>query len=56
MRHLPPGIAVWLATTTHIRHAQIDYDALFAEGYDPDAARFFVVADMETVLTRWDKP
>jgi hypothetical protein len=53
MRELPPSIAVWLATTTHVRHNHTEYDRLLAEGYDRDAARFFVVDAINAVLTRW---
>jgi hypothetical protein len=45
--------ALWLALVAHIRHRHTDYDALLAEGYDRDAARHFVVAETEAVLTRW---
>ncbi|KAA5598115.1 DUF2293 domain-containing protein [Blastochloris sulfoviridis] len=53
LRGLPPSIAVWLATTTHVRHCHTDYDTLLAEGYDRDAARFFVVDRMNEILTQW---
>lgn len=53
MRELPPSIAVWLATVAHVRHAHTEYDTLLAEGYDRDAARFFVVDDVNAVLTHW---
>ncbi len=53
MRELPPSIAVWLAAVAHIRHRHTDYDALLAEGYDRDSARFFVVARTNEVLTSW---
>lgn len=53
MRELPPSIAVWLATVAHVRHQHTDYDALLAEGYDRDAARFFVVERTNEVLTAW---
>ena len=53
MRALDAGRAVWLAAVTHIRHARTDYDSLLAEGYDRDAARFFVIEDINTVLRRW---
>lgn len=53
LRELPPSIAVWLATIAHIRHMHTEYDRLLAEGYDRDAARFFVVDDINAVLTRW---
>jgi hypothetical protein len=53
MRELPPSIAVWLATVAHVRHRHTDYDQLLAEGYDRDAARFFVVERTNEVLTSW---
>ncbi|WP_342753515.1 DUF2293 domain-containing protein [Breoghania corrubedonensis] len=53
LRHLPPAIAVWLATTSRVRHAHTEYDSLLTEGYEPDAARFFVVDEMNAVLTDW---
>ncbi|RRI07002.1 DUF2293 domain-containing protein [Mesorhizobium tamadayense] len=53
MKTLPPTIAVWLATIAHIRHAHTDYEKLLAEGYDRDAARFFVIEQTNEVLTRW---
>ena len=52
-RTLPPTIAVWLATVAHIRHEHTAYDRLLAEGYDREAARFFVVDEINAVLTRW---
>jgi hypothetical protein len=53
MKTLPPTIAVWLATTAHIRHVHTDYEKLLAEGYDRDSARFFVMEQINIVLTRW---
>ncbi len=53
MRDLPPSIAVWLAAIAHIRHRHTDYDELLDEGYDRDAARFFVVDRTNEVLTSW---
>ena len=53
MRELPPSIAVWLATIAYVRHVHSDYDRLLAEGYDRDAARFFVVDEINETLTRW---
>ncbi len=53
MKTLPPAIAVWLAAVAHVRHAHTDYDKLLAEGYDRDAARFFVVGEINAWLTRW---
>ncbi len=53
LRHLPPSVAVWLATTSRIRHAHTDYDSLLEDGYDQDAARFFVLDKINDVLTHW---
>lgn len=53
LRGLPASIAVWLATVTHVRHEHSDYDTLLAEGYDRDAARFFVIDQINDVLTHW---
>jgi hypothetical protein len=53
MKTLPPGIAIWLATVAHVRHQHTDYEKLLDEGYDRDSARFFVVDQINTVLTRW---
>lgn len=53
MRELPPSIAVWLATITYVRHEHSSYDSLLAEGYDRDSARFFVIDEINEVLTRW---
>ncbi|RWO86229.1 DUF2293 domain-containing protein [Mesorhizobium sp.] len=53
MKSLPPSIAVWLATIAHIRHMHTDYEKLLAEGYDRDSARFFVMEQINRVLTRW---
>ncbi len=53
MKTLPPTIAVWLATIAYIRHAHTDYEKLLSEGYDRDSARFFVIDQTNSVLTRW---
>ncbi|MEP1931274.1 MAG: DUF2293 domain-containing protein [Roseibium sp.] len=53
LRHLPPSIAVWQATTTHLRHEHTDYDALLNEGYDRDSARHFVADDINSMLADW---
>lgn len=53
MRELPPSIAVWIATVAHVRHVHTQYDELLDEGYDRDAARHFVVDEINTVLTGW---
>lgn len=53
MKELPPTIAVWLAAVAHVRHQHTDYEQLLAEGYDRDAARFFVIDRTNEVLTSW---
>ncbi|WP_069877623.1 DUF2293 domain-containing protein [Bosea sp. BIWAKO-01] len=53
MKDLPPSTALWLALGSHVRHVHTDYERLLAEGYDRDAARFFVVEDTEAVLSAW---
>jgi hypothetical protein len=53
LRSLPPTIAVWLAATSHVRHRYTDYEALLADGYDRDAARYFVVDMTNETLTAW---
>jgi hypothetical protein len=53
MKSLPPSTAVWLATVAHIRHAHTEYDQLLDDGYDRDAARFFVIERINDVLTDW---
>jgi hypothetical protein len=53
MKAMTAEVAVWLCGIAHIRHEYTDYDALLGEGYDHDAARFFVVDDINAVLTDW---
>ncbi|MCX2723464.1 DUF2293 domain-containing protein [Roseibium salinum] len=53
LRHLPPSIALWQATSSYIRHELTDYDVLLEDGYERDAARFFVLDDMNAVLEDW---
>ena len=53
MRALDADRAVWLATVTHVRHLHTDYDLLLSEGYDREAARFFVIDAINDVLRRW---
>lgn len=53
MKHLPPSVALWQALGARIRHEHTEYDELLAEGYDRDAARFYVLEEMNVVLARW---
>jgi hypothetical protein len=36
-----------------VRHEHTEYDTLLGEGYDREAARFFVVGEMNDTLARW---
>jgi hypothetical protein len=45
--------AAWLSLVAYVRHVLTDYDELLREGYDQDSARFFVLAEMRTVLNDW---
>lgn len=53
LRVAAPATAAWLALVAYARHAQTEYDALLAEGYDRDAARHFVLADLNAALRGW---
>lgn len=53
LRGAAPGMAAWLSLTAYVRHVFTDYDALLGEGYEPDAARFFVAGDMNAILAGW---
>ncbi|MBX9617569.1 MAG: DUF2293 domain-containing protein [Hyphomicrobiales bacterium] len=53
MKTLPPQIAAWLSIIAYIRHVHSDYDALLADGYERDAARFFVREAIDEILTGW---
>ena len=53
MHDLRPEGAVWLSAVARIRHEYTDYDELMDDGYDRDAARFFVLDDVNAVLDRW---
>lgn len=48
-----PENAAWLSLTAYARHTMTDYDALLAEGYDRDSARFFVAGALEELLAGW---
>ncbi|HKH95038.1 MAG TPA: DUF2293 domain-containing protein [Beijerinckiaceae bacterium] len=53
LRTAAPEAAAWLSLVAYVRHAMTDYDALLADGYDQDSARFFVAAEMDDVLAGW---
>ena len=48
-----PETAAWLSLVAYVRHVFTDYDALLAQGYDRDSARFFVADEIEAVLKEW---
>jgi hypothetical protein len=48
-----PETAAWLSLVAYVRHILTEYDALLAQGYDRDSARFFVADEMEAVLKGW---
>ncbi|MGC2856805.1 DUF2293 domain-containing protein [Novispirillum sp. DQ9] len=54
LRKAPPETAAWLSLVAYVRHVHTDYDALLDDGYDVDAARFFVVDAMNEVLGDWE--
>ena len=53
LRTASPETAAWLSLVAYVRHVFTDYDALLAEGYDADSARFFVVDEIDGVLQEW---
>jgi hypothetical protein len=46
--------AAWLSLVAYVRHSLTDYDALLADGYDRDSARYFVAGEIETILAGWN--
>jgi hypothetical protein len=48
-----PEAAAWLSLVAYARHVFTEYDALLAQGYDRDSARFFVAGEIEAVLKDW---
>ena len=48
-----PENAAWLSLVAYARHTMTDYDALLAEGYDRDSARFFVAGALDELLASW---
>jgi hypothetical protein len=45
--------AAWLSAVAYARHAFTDYDTLLDEGYGEEAARYFVVEELNRVLAEW---
>ena len=48
-----PETAAWLSLVAVIRHTLTEYDALLAEGYDVESARFFVRDAIVDRLRAW---
>jgi hypothetical protein len=53
LRVAAPENAAWLSLVAYARHTLTDYDALLAQGYDRDSARFFVADELEGLLAGW---
>jgi len=53
LRAVSPENAAWLSLVAYARHTMTDYDALLAQGYDRDSARFFVAEALEDLLAGW---
>jgi hypothetical protein len=53
LRVASPENAAWLSLVAYARHTMTEYDELLARGYDQDSARFFVVDDLQDVLSEW---
>ncbi len=53
MKDLPPATALWLSLGSHVRHVHTDYEQLLADGYEREAARFFIADDTDAVLAGW---
>ena len=53
LRVVSPENAAWLSLVAYARHTFTDYDALLAQGYDRDSARFFVAEELAALLAEW---
>ncbi len=53
LAHASPQAAAWLSLSAYVRHDYSDYDALLAEGYDQEQARFFCKDAINAVLQEW---
>lgn len=53
LRKAAAETAAWLSLVAYARHVFTDYDALLADGYDADSARFFVLEELNGVLAGW---
>jgi hypothetical protein len=48
-----PENAAFLSLVAYARHTFTDYDALLAQGYDRDSARYFVAEEVAALLAAW---
>lgn len=53
LRKASAPAAAWASLVAYVRHTYTDYDDLLADGTDMDAARFFVLDEMNAVLADW---
>jgi hypothetical protein len=53
LRVAAPENAAWLSLVAYARHTMTEYDALLAQGYDRDSARYFVAGELEDLLAGW---
>ena len=53
LRSASAETAAWLSLVAYVRHSLTDYDALLSDGYDRDSARYFVAAEIGTILAGW---
>lgn len=53
LRTASPEAAAWLSLVAHARHVHTEYQDLLDDGYDADAARHFVLDDLNRVLAEW---
>lgn len=56
LRTASPETAAWLSLVAFIRHRLTDYDVLLDDGYDTESARFFVLDEINAVLSDWGSP
>jgi hypothetical protein len=53
LRVATPENAAWLSLVAYARHTLTEYDALLAQGYDRDSARYFVASALKELLAGW---
>ena len=53
LRVASPENAAWLSLVAYARHSLTEYDALLAQGYDRDSARFFVADELAALFSGW---